>query len=205
MPAWRYRSSHVPAAGRSVVRIAGRTGGATASWTTPPEHVRALAVRVLDDLEAVTDRLVAAIVDADPTYGEGRTSAADLRQSCHDNVRRILQTLTGQSSTLDTTIATRRSRYWEHPITGPLIYVSPTGNDASVGTRAAPRATIASAYALLISQQNKGRGGAVVLLNGTYYQRNTLDGADNYATRDTGYQIVAENWQQAIISVDDLT
>jgi DNA-binding CsgD family transcriptional regulator len=61
----------------------------------PPEEVRRLAGLVLDALDPVTDQLVAAIVAEDPSYGLGRTSGADLRESCHDNLARILQSLTG--------------------------------------------------------------------------------------------------------------
>ncbi|MGB8649747.1 MAG: helix-turn-helix domain-containing protein [Mycobacteriales bacterium] len=61
----------------------------------PPEQVQGLAQQVLLDLEAMTDRLVDAILAEDPSYGEGRTSREDLRRSCHDNLQRILQTLTG--------------------------------------------------------------------------------------------------------------
>lgn len=55
--------------------------------------MRALALRVLADLEAVTDRLVEAILAEDPSYGLGRTTREDLRRSCHDNLQRILQAL----------------------------------------------------------------------------------------------------------------
>lgn len=51
---------------------------------------------MLAELDPVTDRLVAAIVAGDPSYGLGHTSVADLRQSCHDNLARILQSLTGE-------------------------------------------------------------------------------------------------------------
>ncbi|MGZ6791665.1 MAG: hypothetical protein ACXVFV_01840, partial [Mycobacteriales bacterium] len=64
----------------------------------PPEQVRALALRVLEDLEAVTDRLVDAILAEDPSYGLGRTSREDLRLSCHDNLDRILQALADEQS-----------------------------------------------------------------------------------------------------------
>lgn len=67
----------------------------------PPEQVTVLAKGVLADLEAMTDRLVDAIVAEDPSYGLGRTSREDLRRSCHDNLERILQTLTGESTAAD--------------------------------------------------------------------------------------------------------
>ena len=66
------------------------------SLRLPPEEVRRLAGLVLDDLGPVSDRLVAAIVAEDPSYGMGRTSTTDLRESCHDNLARILQSLTGE-------------------------------------------------------------------------------------------------------------
>jgi hypothetical protein len=58
--------------------------------------VRRLAGLVLDDLDAVTDRLVEAIIAEDPSYGLGRTTDADLHLSCHDNLARILESLTGE-------------------------------------------------------------------------------------------------------------
>jgi hypothetical protein len=64
--------------------------------TTAPEQVTLLAKRVLADLDAVTERLVQAILAADPTYGAGRTTADDLRLSCHDNLSRILGGLTNE-------------------------------------------------------------------------------------------------------------
>jgi hypothetical protein len=67
----------------------------------PPEQVTVLAVRVLADLDAVTDRLVAAILAEDPSYGLGRTSREDLHRSCHDNLERILQALTGEGRNAD--------------------------------------------------------------------------------------------------------
>lgn len=55
-----------------------------------------LAKRVLADLDPVADQLVAEILGADPVYTRGRTPPADLRASCHDNLARILQGLTGE-------------------------------------------------------------------------------------------------------------
>ncbi len=49
----------------------------------------------------MTVRLVDAILAEDPTYGEGRTSHEDLTRSCHDNLFRILETLTGDASESD--------------------------------------------------------------------------------------------------------
>jgi hypothetical protein len=67
----------------------------------PPAHVTALATAVLADLDGITDRLVAAILVEDPSYGLGRTSPIDLRLSCHDNLQRILETLTGDVQRAD--------------------------------------------------------------------------------------------------------
>lgn len=64
----------------------------------PPEQVTALALKVLADLESMTDRLVDAILAEDPSYVGGPTSREDLRRSCHDNLARILQSLTGGAS-----------------------------------------------------------------------------------------------------------
>jgi hypothetical protein len=64
--------------------------------SSPPEPVTLLAKRVLAELDPVTERLVGAILDADPSYGGDRTSPDDLRRSCHDNLARILQSLTGE-------------------------------------------------------------------------------------------------------------
>lgn len=55
-----------------------------------------LSKAVLADLDELTDRLVEVILREDPSYsGPGRTSREDLHQSCHDNLLRILQWLTG--------------------------------------------------------------------------------------------------------------
>ena len=55
---------------------------------------KAVAAR-LDDL---TDALVEAILREDPSYsGPGRTPREDLERSCHDNLLRILQSLTGDT------------------------------------------------------------------------------------------------------------
>ena len=61
----------------------------------PPEQVTVLAAMVLADLEQVTDQLVELILEEDPSYGLGRTTKEDLHRSCHDNLQRIVQTLTG--------------------------------------------------------------------------------------------------------------
>ncbi len=63
---------------------------------TPPQQVTLLAKRVLADLDGVTDQLVGAILGADPSYGGDLTSAEDLRRSCHDNLARIIEALTGE-------------------------------------------------------------------------------------------------------------
>ncbi|MCU1594945.1 MAG: regulatory protein [Frankiales bacterium] len=73
----------------------------TGQMRQPPEQVTALAVKVLADLEVMTDRLVEAILAEDPSYGLGRTTREDLRRSCHDNLERILQSLTGEPSSGD--------------------------------------------------------------------------------------------------------
>ena len=62
----------------------------------PPDDVARLVRTLLADLEGLNDRLVAAILAEDPTYGAGgRTPTDDLRRSCHDNLERLLQALTG--------------------------------------------------------------------------------------------------------------
>lgn len=71
----------------------------TASPHLPPTASPAVAVlgtAVLARLDTLTDELVEAILDEDPSYsGPGRTPRDDLHQSCHDNLQRILQALTG--------------------------------------------------------------------------------------------------------------
>ncbi|MCA1713040.1 MAG: helix-turn-helix domain-containing protein [Actinobacteria bacterium] len=56
-----------------------------------PPPVVALGRALLHDLDRLTDALVAAIVAEDPSYPG--LSAADLRASCSDNLRRVLQVL----------------------------------------------------------------------------------------------------------------
>ncbi|MCU1601182.1 MAG: PucR family transcriptional regulator [Frankiales bacterium] len=69
--------------------------------TTPPQPVTLLAKRVLADLDTVTDQLVGAILSADPSYGGDRTTTDDLRRSCHANLARIIQALTGEPAAGD--------------------------------------------------------------------------------------------------------
>lgn len=53
---------------------------------------------LLAQLDALTDTLVEAILRENPSYsGPGRTPRDDLYLSCHDNLRRILQALTGDA------------------------------------------------------------------------------------------------------------
>lgn len=66
--------------------------------TAVDAHVQRLAREVLEDLEGLTDRLVGMILASDPSYGEGRTSHADLRRSCRDNVARTLEMLSGDTT-----------------------------------------------------------------------------------------------------------
>ena len=61
-----------------------------------PQSVVVLSLAVLADVEQLTHRLVEVIVAEDPSYsGPGRTPREDLQRSCHDNLLRILQWLTG--------------------------------------------------------------------------------------------------------------
>ena len=61
-----------------------------------PPGVVVLGRAVLAGLDELTDRLVDVIVEQDPAYtGAGRTPRDDLHRSCHDNLHRILQWLTG--------------------------------------------------------------------------------------------------------------
>ena len=60
--------------------------------------VRVLGKALLDRLDTLTGSLVEAILSEDPSYsGPGRTSRDDLQLSCHDNLRRILEVLTGDA------------------------------------------------------------------------------------------------------------
>ena len=55
-----------------------------------------LSLAVLADVEQLTHRLVEVIVAENPSYsGPGHTPREDLQRSCHDNLLRILQWLTG--------------------------------------------------------------------------------------------------------------
>ena len=73
----------------------------TASPPLPPTASPAVAVlgkALLARLDELTDTLVEAILSEDPSYsGPGRTPRDDLHRSCHDNLLRILQTLTGDA------------------------------------------------------------------------------------------------------------
>ena len=72
-----------------------RTNLSGAIHAAPPSVI-VLGGALLAELDALTDRLVEAIVQEDPSYsGPGGTPREDLRRSCHDNLLRILQWLTG--------------------------------------------------------------------------------------------------------------
>ena len=61
-----------------------------------PPSVAGLSAAVLRGLDELTDRLVETILREDPSYsGPGRTPREDLHRSCHDNLLRILQWLSG--------------------------------------------------------------------------------------------------------------
>lgn len=65
----------------------------------PPPGVVHLSRALLEGLDELTDRLVTVILDEDPSYsGPGRTPREDLHRSCHDNLLRILQWLTGTTA-----------------------------------------------------------------------------------------------------------
>jgi hypothetical protein len=65
---------------------------------TASPAVVVLGKAVLGRLDDLTDTLVEAIVREDPSYsGPGRTPRDDLHRSCHDNLLRILQALTGEA------------------------------------------------------------------------------------------------------------
>jgi hypothetical protein len=65
---------------------------------TASPAVALLGKAVLSRLDGLTDTLVEAIVREDPSYsGPGRTPRDDLQRSCHDNLLRILQALTGDA------------------------------------------------------------------------------------------------------------
>ncbi len=73
-----------------------------------PAEVAGLVRRLLDDLDTLTERLVAAILGEDPTYADRtRTPTEDLRASCHDNLRSLLLAMTGELETLDALDAPR--------------------------------------------------------------------------------------------------
>ncbi len=80
-----------------------------------PPGVAELSASLLVGLDELTDRLVTVIVDEDPSYsGPGRTPREDLHRSCHDNLLRILEWLTGTSAPgadpFDAPMATGRRR-----------------------------------------------------------------------------------------------
>lgn len=100
--------------------------------------------------------------------------------------------------TFDTTFVTRRLRWWAGTVTGPSVYVSPDGSDSNSGlTSGAPKRTLANAYAVLVGLENGGRGGALRLAAGTYYQRNSLDGGSGKL--DSGYYILPQNEGETVI------
>ncbi len=84
-----------------------------------PASVAELGRAVLQDVEPLTDRLVDAIVREDPSYaGPGATPREDLTRSCHDNLLRILQWLSGTTAPgvdpFDAPRATGRRRAEQH-------------------------------------------------------------------------------------------
>lgn len=83
--------------------------------TTASPAVVVLGKAVVERIDELTDGLVEAILREDPSYsGPGRTPRDDLQRSCHDNLLRILQSLTGDNDPgvdpLDAPRATGRRR-----------------------------------------------------------------------------------------------
>lgn len=73
-----------------------RTTAAPLRGQSPPPEVVELCRALVTSLDALTDRLVAAIVEEEPSYGTGAgTPRADLWRSCHDNLLRVLTVLSG--------------------------------------------------------------------------------------------------------------
>lgn len=102
------------------------------------------------------------------------------------------------SLTFDTTFVTRSLRWWARVPTGPSVYVASNGNDSNSGlTSAAPKRTLANAYAVLVGLENGGRGGALRLAAGTYYGRHSLDGGSGHA--DTGYFVLPQNENETVV------
>ena len=100
--------------------------------------------------------------------------------------------------TFDTTFVTRALRWWAKVPTGPSVYLAPNGNDSNSGlTSAAPKRTLANAYAVLVGLENGGRGGALRLAAGTYYGRHSLDGGSGHA--DTGYFVLPQNEGETVV------
>ena len=67
-----------------------------------PPGVCVLSRALLVGLDDLTDRLVTVILEEDPSYsGPGRTPREDLHRSCHDNLLRILEWLTGTFDPVD--------------------------------------------------------------------------------------------------------
>ena len=64
--------------------------------TPYPPELQALGRRVLQDLPALTQRLVTMILEADAGYGGPGVSLEDLTGSCHENLRRLLETVTSE-------------------------------------------------------------------------------------------------------------
>lgn len=81
---------------RRVTSVVQRSSSPQRLRPAPPSVV-VLSEAVLEDLDELTDRLVEVILDEDPSYRPGRTPREDLHRSCHDNLLRILQSLTGTS------------------------------------------------------------------------------------------------------------
>lgn len=114
----------------------------------------------------------------------------------------VVTTRGASSATASASFTTRNENWWQQPIKGPMVWVAPTGNDTTgTGTYAAPYRTINKGWAILKAKPNYGKGGAVALKAGTYYQSAYLDGAEGYATPDSMYHVVGESG--AIISGAD--
>lgn len=82
---------------------------------TASPAVAVLGKAVIARIDELTEDLVEAILREDPSYsGPGRTPREDLERSCHDNLLRIMQSLTGEveptADPLDAPRATGRRR-----------------------------------------------------------------------------------------------
>lgn len=115
----------------------------------------------------------------------------------------VTGTRAGERVEAAATFTTRPAHWWRVPVRGPLVHVSPAGDDRGDGSPGAPKRTIAAAWAALLAMPEHGRGGGVALGPGTYRESVTLYAPEGVATPEAMYHVVGAGADSTILSGAD--